>query len=395
MKNKVYLKRLFIIISLFLFLSSFLFYFIHRYEYDIYKKNYNDKISKIVYLVKEKYPSINEGDILSIVNGSNLNYDFSKYGIDIDDSIILENDYNYKKFIIIDLSFILCVCFMVILFFLLYNKKKSSELNNIINLIEQINMKNYSLNIDDISEDELSILKNEIYKVTVMLKEESEYSRLEKLKLKDSLADISHQLKTPLTSILIMVDNLIDDCTDQVKLDFLRDIKRDALNINFLIQNLLKLSKLDTNTVTFEDADTSLRKIVLKAKSNLSALCDLRDISIDIAGDASCVLDFNWQVEAISNILKNCIEHSYDSTSIKVDISSNKVYCCIKITDNGEGITSEDLPHIFERFYKGKNSTNDSVGIGLALAKSIIEKDNGHISVSSKDSTIFTIKYYF
>ena len=157
MKNKVYLKRLFIIISLFLFLSSFLFYFIHRYEYDIYKKNYNDKISKIVYLVKEKYPSINEGDILSIVNGSNLNYDFSKYGIDFDDSIILENDYNYKKFIIIDFFFILCVCFMVILFFLLYNKKKNSELNKIINLIEQVNMKNYSLNIDDISEDELSI----------------------------------------------------------------------------------------------------------------------------------------------------------------------------------------------------------------------------------------------
>lgn len=399
MKNKVKLKRLLLLIGVFITLISIMFYFIHKLEYENYKKSYNNKLSNIISVVKDNYPFLNDNDIMNIINSTSDTFDFNKYSIDLDrDSIILENDNIYHKFIIIDIFFIVLVIIVLLIIFLVFNKRKDIELNKITKLIERINNKDYSISIDDMSEDELSILKSEIYKVTVMLKEEVEHSKLEKIELKDSLSNISHQIKTPLTSILIMVDNLLDesDNLDSVKIDFLRDIKREVLNINFLVQNLLKLSKLDTDTVIFNCSNVYLNDICNEAIKNVSALCDLKNVNIVLKGDKTPVfVDFKWQVEAITNILKNCVEHSYNDSIIKIEVSSNKVYSCIKIIDSGEGISDKDLPHIFERFYKTSNSKSDSVGIGLALSKSIIENDNGHISVSSSNNgTTFIVKYY-
>ena len=249
------------------------------------------------------------------------------------------------------------------------------------------------------SEDELSILKNEIYKTTIMLKEAADNSNKDRIKLKKSLEDISHQLKTPITSILIMLDNIIEDpdMDASVRNDFIIDIKRNVANINFLVQTLLKLSKFDSNTVNFIKQENELENIAKESIQNVASLCDLRNIQIElnIKNNSKIICDLKWQIEAITNLLKNAIEHSKDNEKVVITVDSNNVYSMIEIQDLGDGIAEKDLPHIFERFYKGENSTSESIGIGLALAKTIIEQDNGNISVDSDgNGTRFIVKYF-
>ena len=402
MKNKIKLKKFLIIITLFSICSMALFLAINIYEQHIFTKNYNTKIVQIISQVKEEYPDLDENKLMSIINSDKVDLSLlKKYSINIDeDSLILENKKEYHKSLFINIVFLMITIIILILAFLRFNSKKDKEINEITKYIEEINRKNYKLNIDEMSEDELSILKNEVYKTTIMLKEAAENSNKEKLQLKDSLSDISHQLKTPLTSILIILDNLIDDpdMDKEIREDFIRDIKMEITNISFFVQSILKLSKLDTNTVDFIEEKTYIKDIVDEVVKNLSTLCDLRNIKIitKYKENTTIICDFRWQVEAFSNIIKNCIEHSKDNTNILLEVDENNVYSQVVIKDNGTGIEKEDLPHIFERFYKGKNSSNESCGIGLSLAKSIIEKSNGNIYVESKvgKGSTFTIKYF-
>lgn len=368
----------------------------------IFTKNYNRKIVQIISQVKDEYPDFDEDKLMNIINSDKVDLSLlKKYSINIDeDSLILENNKEYHKSLFINIVFLMITIIILILAFLRFNSKKDKEINEITKYIEEINRKNYKLNIDEMAEDELSILKNEVYKTTIMLKEAAENSNKEKLQLKDSLSDISHQLKTPLTSILIILDNLIDDpdMDKEIREDFIRDIKMEITNISFFVQSILKLSKLDTNTVDFIEEKTYIKDIVDEVVKNLSTLCDLRNIKIitKYKENAKIICDFRWQLEAFSNIIKDCIEHSKDNTSILIEVDENNVYSQVVIRDNGTGIDKEDLPHIFERFYKGKNSSNESCGIGLSLAKSIIEKNNGNIYVKSKvgKGSTFTIKYF-
>jgi signal transduction histidine kinase len=353
--------------------------------------------------IENKYPDINKNELMQIIN-SNTNEKtkiFKEYGIDIEkDSVIIENNKAFVKFSVINLCLILALALTIILIFVKYNNSKDKKLEEIIRYIEEINNKNYKLDIDDNTEDELSILKNEIYKTTVMLKEVAQNSVNDKINLKDSLSNISHQLKTPLTSMTIMVDNLIEnpEMDNKTREEFIKDIKREIININFLVNSLLKLSKLDANSVNFINKEEKLYNVIEEAVKNVSVLCDLKSINITVTGDKSLSLncDLKWQVEAITNILKNCVEHSKLNSKIEISYEENNVYAQIKIQDYGIGIDEEDLPYIFERFYKGKNSKSESVGIGLALAKSIIESNNGYIEVESKinEGSLFIIKYF-
>ena len=375
---------------------------INYIQYRNYTKNVNIVINEIVNNIQEQYPDVDINKIISMLNDENVSNEnvLSQYGIDISkDSAILTNDLLYRNNVIMNLSIILIFSAIIIIVFVLYNKRQKSKIKEITNYIEQINNKNYALDIQDNNEDELSVLKNELYKITVMLKEQAENSAKDKINLKNSLEDISHQLKTPLTSITIMLDNILDspDMDLQTRNEFIKDIYREIANIKFLVQNLLILSKFDANTITFNENEEKLEDIIEEAKQNVASICDLKNIQIILEGkeDAKTTCDLKWQVEALTNILKNCAEHSNNNTKINVLYSENNMYSEIVIKDEGSGIDQKDLKHIFERFYKGKNSDKDSIGIGLSLAKTIIEKDNGFITVDSElgKGTTFNIKY--
>ena len=374
---------------------------LNKLEYNFYRKEFNNKINNIVNEVVDKYPDVNKEDIINILNSDNDNEDIlNEYGIYLEkDNILNKNEYYYHMFVFLNIIFILIVILIFVIVILNNDLKRNKSIKDITNLIEEINKKNYKLDIDNNSESDLSILKNEIYKTTIMLKSEAENSLNDKKNLKISLEDISHQLKTPLTSILIMLDNILDDpdMDNKVREDFIRDIKREVVNINFLVQNILKLSKMDANAIKFINKEFYLLDMVNESIRNISVLSDLKNVKINVNGDKNIKFkcDDKWNVEAITNILKNCLEYSNNDSKIDINMSENNVYVSLSIRDYGCGISKKDIKHIFERFYKGSNSSNESVGIGLALAKSIVEKSNGTISVeSSKDGSKFILKYY-
>lgn len=402
MKNKIELKKMCItsciVIIIFLITFSILIY----KQYKTYTYNFNQKIAGIIDNVLEKYPDIEKREIVEILNSSDKtnNEILREYGIELDkDSVILENNTDFQKFIIIDINTLIVFILILSIIVFKYNHSESKKINEITKYIEEINRGNYKLNIEENTEDELSILKNELYKITIMLKEVAENSQKDKTTLKDSLSDISHQIKTPITSILIMLDNILSDenMPEDIKKDFIKDIKREIINIKFLVESILKLSKIDSNSIKFIKKEVSIKDIINESVKNVSMLSELKNIEIIVSGDDSIktICDLKWQVEAITNILKNCIEHSYENRKIYINYNQNNMYTELKIEDNGTGIDAKDLPHIFERFYKGKNSSSDSVGIGLALSKSIIESNNGYIQVDSKlnKGTTFIIKY--
>lgn len=401
MKNKMNLKRCLLqclSVSL-LFLVLFLGF--QWKAYREYTVNYNQKVNAVLGKVHEEYPDITKAELMELLDSDKDDSFVKSFGIDLEkDSLILENETRFCYSLIISGLLVILFAGALLGFFLKYNYDKDKELKQITRYIEEINQRNYKLEIEDISEDELSILKHEIYKTTVMLNEIAENSMKAKVDLKKSLSDISHQLKTPLTSILVILENLIDspDMDSELRADFLQDIKREIMNINFLVQALLKLSKLDSDTVVFLREEVPVRKVVEAAIQNVVVLCDLKNVKVEIE-DASeehtMTCDFRWQVEAVTNILKNCVEHSPDGESVIVKIEKNNIYTSISIRDFGDGIDEEDQKHIFERFYKGKNATAESVGIGLALAKAIVEADRGSVSVKSgKNGTTFVVKYF-
>ena len=402
MSNKIELKKSIIISLVITIIFSIFMAIINIYEYKEYTKNFNKNIASIIDVIQSKYPEISTDEIIGILNSEKIpqNNSLKKYGIDLEkNTVILENNKINNKFIKIEIILLITTSISLLIVFMLYERKQDKEIDKITKYLEAINDKNYTLKIDENSEEELSILKNELYKVTVMLRENASNTLKDKINLKRALEDISHQLKTPLTSILIILDNLIDnpEMDYQTRVEFLHDLKRETTRIQSLIQSILKLSKFDSNTIQFIKQDIYLKQIVDEAIKNTGSLADLKNIKINVEGNKKIKLncDLLWQIEAITNILKNCIEHSKENTQIDIKYNNNSVYSYITITDYGEGISKEDLPHIFERFYRGKNSSNESIGIGLSLSKTIIESNNGIVSVeSNSDKTTFIIKYF-
>lgn len=403
MNNKlIYLKYLFVSLVIVLVFNIFC-VFLYKYEYRTYNTNFNMKLNEIIFAVSEKYPDIDKTELIKILNSNNKYEDsiLREYGIDInDDAFVLKNDIEFEQFIKINIITVTSLGIVLITIFVIYNYQKDRKLKEIQNYLEEINKKNYKLDIEDNREGELSILKNEVYKTTVFLKEQAENSMQDKINLKDSISDISHQLKTPLTSISILLDNIIENpnMDTATRNEFVKDIRREIININFLVQALLKLSKFDANAVEFINKEVNIKQMLDSAVKNITPLCDLKKVEIELIGDDKdkLVCDERWQIEAISNILKNSVEYSNAGDTIYVKFKENNLYTQIDIKDSGKGIDKEDLPHIFDRFYKGKNSSKNSIGIGLALSKTIIEKSGGNISAESKlgEGTSFVIRYF-
>lgn len=388
-----------IIISL-LFLSLFI---ISNYHFrQQYQTTNNLLLSSLINKIKTTYPELSEIEIIEVLNNPDLTEEdlFKKYGINIqNESLSIKQQNLNNQYFLFTIISILIYSLTIILIIIIYNKKEKAKINKITNYLKELNNHQYSLAIEDNQEEDLSLLKNEIYKTAITLNEQTLLLKKDKESLKDSLSDISHQLKTPLTSINLMIDTLRhqDNLSSTERRELLNNIHRKITNTNFLVHSLLKLSKFDANTIEFNRQNNSLSKILKEVLDNLSTLSDLKDIKINIKGskDISLYCDYKWEVEALTNIIKNCIEHSNNSSKIDITYQKNDIFTKIIIQDNGCGISKKDLPHIFDRFYKAQNSSKDSIGIGLSLAKTIIEKDNGYITVDSviNKGTTFTIKY--
>lgn len=268
--------------------------------------------------------------------------------------------------------------------FTIYRYKKIKELTE---YLVKIQNGNRNLDLSDNIEGELSILKNEIYKLSLTLHSQADLLKRDKTYLADSLSDISHQLKTPLTSMLMMVDLLEQDrLPEHKRKEFLRNISIGLERMEWLVQALLKLSKLDADAIQFKHESIDVYSLIQKSIEPLLITMELRNINLNLVKCNETVTmqgDFNWFLEALTNIIKNCSEHTKAEGCITISYSDNNLYTKIVVEDTGIGIEKEDLPHIFKRFYKGKNSKSDSVGIGLALSKQIISKQKGSIEVTS------------
>lgn len=382
-------------------LSTGIFWVINNIQYRKYLKIVNAKIDNIISEVIEKYPDITEEDVLEILKNNETPESsvLEKYGYTPDISYIKtlgeQIETNKKQNIALVIIFG-TVSLGIYLIYVITQEKKIAEINE---YIKQINNKNYILKIEENNNGELSKLRNELYKTTVLLKETAEISEKEKENLSTAIADISHQLKTPLTSIRIMLDNIQDDpdMEKEVREDFLREISKQIDWISSLVVSLLKIAKFDAGTIKMENNEINAKNLIDNIISNLAILMELKNIEIitNVDEKATFIADYKWQQEALTNILKNAIEHSKQNSRIYITVENTSLFLKIIIKDEGSGIDKEDLKHIFQRFYKTKNSSENSIGIGLPLAKAIIEQSNGYIKVETKygEGTSFEVKY--
>ena len=294
-------------------------------------------------------------------------------------------------FISLVLGIILSVVFYV------FTKQRYRKIEELNDYLSEVCSGNYELAVNDNAEGELSILKNNLYKVMILLRTAIEDAKKDKLYLADSLADISHQLKTPLTSMMIITEVLQDEKDEEKRAGFIRIIEEQLEKMKWLITTLLKLSKLDADTADFNMKSLNCADIIDRSIKPFLVQAETRKIKISKHVNPFIFTgDENWSVEALENIIKNCLEHTSDGGTLNINTNSTTIYNEIEISDNGSGIAKEDLPHIFERFYHGKNSSAESVGIGLALSKAVFSKENANIDVKSKEGigTKFTIRFY-
>jgi signal transduction histidine kinase len=369
-------------------------------QYKKYINIVNNKISNIVNVIDDDNK---EQEIYEILNSktNDLPNILNKYNLDSDSSYIKLLNNSMKESIYINIS--IYVLFMVISFIVLYQniKKRDNDLHELIEYIKNINNGYYGLEINSNEEGILSKLKNELYKITINLKETAEYSQKKEKNLSVSLADITHQIKTPLTSISILLDNIKDNpkMDNKTKKEFINEISKQTENIKYLSVNLLKLSKFDAGVINFINKKIFVYNLFMDVINNLEVLIETKNVIINLNLDKSIYFegDFSWEKEAYINIIKNSVEAVSENGIININSEMNSLFTKIIIEDNGKGMDEEDQKHIFERFYKGKNSSKDSYGIGLNLAKNIIEKDNGYITVDSiiNKGTKFIIKYIF
>lgn len=294
---------------------------------------------------------------------------------------------------------VLCLALGIILIiiFTVVTKRRYKNLNDLNDYLSLVCKGIYDMNIDDNTEGELSILKNNLYKVITLLQSQNEYLKNDKLYLADSIADISHQLKTPLTSMMMMCELLENEENPDKRQEFVSVINNQLSKMKWLITNILKISKLDADATEFKRDEVNISKVLDDSLKPFVLTAELKNIAIQNgANDFVFNGDESWTVEAISNIVKNCLEHTNDGGKITISSESTNLYNKLTISDNGCGIAEEDLPHIFERFYHGKNSSKDSVGIGLALAKTVFEKENASVTVESEQGrgSVFEIRFY-
>lgn len=384
------------------FVTLLILVFVCNYlSYKKYAHEVNGVTSEIIEVVLTKYPEVKSEDLVKIVSSSkrrNSSDTLKKYGFtESDISYIKSLDYVYYKNLIINISVFGIFGIVCGIGYYFKKGKYRKNIEDITNYLKRINEGIYDLEIIDNVEGDLSILKNEIYTTTVCLKEMYAREYDDKLKIKDNLANISHQLKTPLTGITLMIDTLLEEnVSEEKRHEYLVDIRKQIENINFLIYAMLKLSRFDAGVVKFDSNKIVVKELVFDVLKNVDILRELKNVNIHVKGknDVTFVGDYKWECEAITNIVKNAIEYSNENSDVYINYTYNGIYVSLEVINYGEEISKEDIHHIFDRFYK-KNNDGNNFGIGLSLAKEIIEKDNGTIRVESRNNkTTFRVKFY-
>ncbi len=370
-----------------------------------YKKNMYIYTNQVIAKIVEKYPEQEEEIIQDIflnddIDNTELENILSKYGFN-EENIDMENDnfkIVYKPILIFSFIFIIGVL-GIIRIYAIYIRKQNQKLKKLDAYCKEILKGNYIIDLKEQDESDFSKLKNDIYDMTIMLKEKNSLLEKNNKDFEKLIADISHQLKTPLTSLNLINDILYTDLPEEKKKEFLDSSQKELEKINWLIKTVLNIAKLDSKTLILDKKNENAYHLCLEVKNNFKAMCEINHVDIEIVSNKEETIncDKKWTIEAMNNIVKNAIEHG--AKMITIQLEENTMYTKITIRDNGEGIDKEDLGHIFDRFYKAKNSKESSLGIGLAFCKSIIRNQDGDIRVKSskkeKDTwTEFMIKLY-
>lgn len=383
-----------------------------------YKNIENTYIRCIMENVISQYPDFDMEEVAIILNKSYSELESSTTSEEFD-SILRKNGITDNTFYIKDMSDIRNVNIIVstliigvmsvlfIIFFYIYLRRRKNAIVQLQDYMDKISRGNYELEINDNSEDELSSLKNSLYKIMVYMKEQADSARIKKVMLAQSVSDISHQLKTPLTSTQILLDNLNDnpDMEYATRKKFIYEALNQVNGMSWMIVTMLKLSRIDAGVVEFNNENISINKIIEEAVGNLEVIAEIKNVNIEKyidnhnenklnKSDIYINGDYNWNREALQNIIKNAIEHSNDKGTVKINITDNDVYTAVYITNRGDKLSDQRQKQIFERYYSEAKYEDNSMGIGLPLAKAVIEKQGGYISVKSDDEeTVFIVKY--
>src|SRR5258706_1418295 len=279
-----------------------------------------------------------------------------------------------------------------------YRRSISTQVAGLSAYLRQIEAGDYALDVRDNGEGSFSLLKNDLYKVTVRLREQAELLQKDKTALSNLITDISHQIKTPLTSLGVLADLLAEDPPEVDRRAFVERLRTQLGRIQWLVAALLKLARLDARTAVFQSEPVDVRRLIERALEPLHIPLEIQKQRLVIYGGegASFTRDLNWSAEALTNVVKNCVEHTPEGGRIEISYGANALYAEIIVSDDGEGIASRDLPNVFNRFYRGENTGENSVGIGLALAKAIFNAQGGDITVRSQPGvgTSFDIRVF-
>lgn len=392
-RNKLLIKIVIFFIAFFLFFILISFNIKQLYQKRLYH-SYNIIISNI----HKNYPELEE-EIIRKIFRQNLEeksilkeYGINENNINFETNHMLFTSEIYVRIGIGTTIFLGILCFIL----LRYLKLQDQKIEKLTDYTNQVLSGNYKLRISDNDESSLSILENRIYDMTVMLKEKNDFLRNDKQKLEQLLEDISHQMKTPLTSINLLNELLYQEIPEERRKEFLDNMQNELKKIEWLIKNLLYLAKLDAKMLEFKIENKNVAKLLQESINEFSILAEVNHVNIHVNCEDNITIncDPKWTKEAINNLIKNSIEHL--AKNIQIIVKTNYLYTQIEVIDDGEGIKREDLKNIFKRFYKAKNSKSSSLGLGLAFVKGIIENQNGTINVKSKrnEYTKFIIKIY-
>lgn len=373
------------------------------------RKDYNDFLAAVVGNVMAIYPELDEETLVKVLQSdgnreSGVHF-LKRYGV-LDSwgsRTFLKTERNLTLIQVgVNVFGVLLTAGVAGCFFC-YLRRRQKKIEGLEDYMESLGRGIYALEIEDNADDELSGLRNEIYKLTVLLKEQAELASGQKKALADSVANISHQLKTPLTSVMVLMDNLSENTgmDEQTREKFMGEIIRQLSGMSWLVTTMLKLSRLEAGVVELNREKIQLNVLVDRAVQKLEIEAEWRQVSFSVrcpVGQENRVFiyaDEKWMVEAIVNILKNALEHSPKGSVVELFCGENDVYAELRITDHGTGISEEERKKLFQRFYRGSSAKEDSFGIGLALAKEIVEKQNGYIAVDSEEDkgTTFSVKF--